>query len=59
MRILAEDDRTLKTGMVDLNDSVLTVLLLVYTHQFGEKRTVGIGIPTAIAACGLNLHACH
>ena len=59
MRILAQDDRALKTGMIYLHESVLTVLLLVDTHEFGEKRTVGIRIPTTIAARRLHLHTCH
>ena len=53
MRILAQDDRALESSMVDLHESILTVLLLVDTHEFGEKWTIGIRIPTAVAASAL------
>ena len=59
MGILAQDDRTLESGMVDLHNGILAVLLFIDAHQFGKKRTVGIWVPTAIAATCLHLHASH
>ena len=59
MRVLAEDDRALQSGVVYLDDAVLAKQLLVLLQQQVQDLAVGVRVPTAVAAGGLHLHAGH
>lgn len=59
VRIFAEDDRALQSGMVHLDDAVGAVLLFVDAEQQVEQGRVGVGVPSAVASRGLDLHASH
>ena len=59
VRILAEDDRTLQSGVVNLYNSVFTVQLLIHLKHQVQNLTIWVRVPSTVASCGLNLHSCH
>ena len=59
MRILAQDDRALQSGMNSLNLAVYTILLFVNLEYMLQDVALWVWIPAAIASAKLYLHASH
>ena len=59
VRILAQDDRALQSGVVYLYDAVLAIEFFVNLQQQVEYLRVGVGVPSSIASREFYFHPCH
>ena len=55
VRVLAQDDGALQTGVVHLDDAVLLKQFLVQVEQHVQGLAVGVGIAADVVTAGLNL----
>ena len=55
VRVLAQDDRALQTGVINLDDAFLLEQLLVQVEQHVQGLAVGVGIPADVVTAGLYL----